>query len=380
MKKKIASLLLAMALVLVYAIPVAAAETELPVTDPAPAEITEPSENNVHENKIKLKTSGEAVSSDPEIQKAYDEYLALETAYNNKDYSELESAWNTIESNTDSEDWTDAQDEEFTKIIEDNIGINEYYIVIFSSAGVVYTEELHQAFLANKNAATAFDFVDNYDMLKSDFEVDFFEFIPSAEADYNDAKANYLPSENVVTVYEAYSDLEVALEIASYDSDFIDSCDAFEAVLDQFNELNNEELNQLASLMGLANGEEAWNQVFSDWANACTILELGAVYDAYYEDPNKETAAALVSEYERVFLTEGFFTEDDYELFREFFGGIDEMYSEAKALLEEKAIPSNKPDNGSSPATGDDFNAVPYVITMLMAAAGAILAVKRRKA
>ena len=32
-----------------------------------------------------------------------------------------------------------------------------------------------------------------------------------------------------------------------------------------------------------------------------------------YEDPNKETAAALVSEYERVFLTEGFFTEDDYE-------------------------------------------------------------------
>lgn len=374
MSKRIISLILAMALILAYTIPVAATETSQASPEAAPAEVSLDSAND-----LQPKAEGMKVSDDPEIQKAYEEYLALETAYNNKDYSALESAWNTINSNTDYEDWTDAQDEEFTKIIEDNIGIDEYYIVMYSAAGVVYTEELHQTFLANKNASTAFDFVKNYDMLINDFEVDFFEFIPSAEADYNDAKTNYLPSENVVTVYEAYSDLVVDLETASYDSDFIDACENFEAVLDIFNELNEEELDQLASFMGLDSGEEAWNQIFSDWANACTIMELGKVYDAY-DTSDINTVKAFLDKYESVFFSEGFFTEDDFELFREFFGGIDEMYSEAKALLEEKDNPSNKPSDESSPTTGDDFNAIPYVTLMLIAATGAILAVKRRNA
>ena len=52
MKKKIISILLAMALVLAYAIPVAATETDQAVTDPAPAEVTEPLENNVYEDEI----------------------------------------------------------------------------------------------------------------------------------------------------------------------------------------------------------------------------------------------------------------------------------------------------------------------------------------
>jgi len=204
MKKKIVSLLLAMALVLAYAIPVAATETEQPSTEPAPAELTEPLEKSVYENEIIPKTSGEAVSSDPEIQKAYDEFIALETAFNNRDYAALESAYSTMENNNDSEDWTEAQDED-----------------------------------------------------------------------------------------------------------------------------------------------------------------------------------------ERVFLTEGFFTEADRELFTVFFNDIEDVYTEAKAMLEDNGNgntntntqPTDKPDTvSSSPETGDDFNAVPYAVAMVMAAAGAILAVKRRKA
>jgi len=389
MKKKIVSLLLAMALVLAYAIPVAATETEQPSTEPAPAELTEPLEKSVYENEIIPKTSGEAVSSDPEIQKAYDEFIALETAFNNRDYAALESAYSTMENNNDSEDWTEAQDEEFTEIITNTVGLNHYLEVVFDSAGIIVTEELHQDFLSKKDAASAYEFVDQYDTLKTDYELDFFEFVPAAEVDYNDALTNYLPSDDAKVVYDAYYDLAYVLELGYYDEDFIDVCEEFEDVLDVFNALSEEELSQLAPLMGLSDGAEVWNQIFSDWANACTILELGAVYDAYYEDKNEETAAALVSEYERVFLTEGFFTEADRELFTVFFNDIEDVYTEAKAMLEDNGNgntntntqPTDKPDTvSSSPETGDDFNAVPYAVAMVMAAAGAILAVKRRKA
>ena len=166
-----------------------------------------------------------------------------------------------MENNNDSEDWTEAQDEEFTEIITNTVGLNHYLEVVFDSAGIIYTEELHQDFLSKKDASSAYEFIDQYDTLKTDYEIDFFEFVPAAEADYNDALTNYLPSGDVKVVYDAYYDLAYALEMGYYDEDFIDVCEAFEDVLDVFNALSEEDLSQLAPLMGLSDGAEVWNQI-----------------------------------------------------------------------------------------------------------------------
>ena len=94
---------------------------------------------------------------------------------------------------------------------------------------------------------------------------------------YEDAKQN-VPSQNVLDVYEAYKKVQTAL-LFGYDEDFVKACEGFEAVLDVYNALSEDDLNTLAVLMGLGNGEEAFNQILCDWINANIILELGAVYD-----------------------------------------------------------------------------------------------------
>lgn len=370
MKKKILSLVLAMALILSYTVPVAA--TEVTETETTPIVVTE---------DLQPKATEGTVSDDPELQKAYDCFIAVETAFNNRDYAALETAYKAITDGDPFGDWTDEQQDEFNKIIEDNIGYDRYLVIYFSTAYVIATEETHQTFLADKNYGTAYEFVAAYDLLKADFEVDLAEFVPSAAADYEDAKTNHLPAENIVKVYDAYVNLTDALEMAYYDSDFIEACEDFEAILDDFNALNEAELAELAKLMGVEDGERAWSMIFSDWANACTILEIGVVYEAYKDNENKETAKAYVEEYERVFLSKGFFTDEDFELFREFFPDIDYLYEGAQALLTPKDIPdNNKTDDEKSPATGDDFNAAPYVIVMFIAAAGACLTVRRKRA
>ena len=137
--------------------------------------------------------------------------------------------------------------------------------------------------------------------------------------------------------------------------------------------------------MKVEDGETAWNQIFADWILANIILEVGEAYDAYYENPNKETAAALVDVYERVFLDEEFFTEEEFEVLYAFFYDIDDLYDAAKDLLAgdkpdgATTEGSDKSDKDTSPETGDDFNAAPYAALMAIAAAVAGLAVKRRR-
>jgi len=360
MKRKIISLVLAMTLVLAYAVPVAA---------------TEPLDK---------------VSDDPAVQEAYDEYRALEKALDDGDLAALKTAYGELNG---AEFETEAQQEEFDKIVEEKIGYSEYMTAVFSAVYVIDAADKYEKYKANKNASTAYGFTDAVDTVTEDCELSMEPFVPGITADYEDAKTNYLPEENVLAVYKAYEELvQYSVDLHYYDEDFIAACAGFEAVLDEFNALTEAELEDLAELMGVEDGESAWNQIFSVWANANTVKELGKAYTDYTEKPDKESAAVLVEVYERVFLSEGFFTEEDFEQFREFFFDIDDVYAEAKALLakadnghsnegaaDETAAESDKSDKDDSPATGDDFNVAPYASLMLIAAGVAAIAVKRRK-
>ncbi len=384
MKRKILSLVLAMILVLAYAVPVAATESESQVAEDAVAvEVTEPAPAATDEVTPNTADPEDKVSDDPAVQEAYDQYRALEKALADGDLAALRDAYNELNG---SEFETDAQQEEYDKIVEEKIGYNEYLVVAFSAAYVIDAADKYEAYKADKNAGTAYDFIAAVDAVTEDCELSMEPFVPGISADYEDAKT-YLPEENVMNVFEAYVDLMTEMEWESYNQDFVEACEAFEAVLDDFNALTEEELDQLAVLMGLEDGEAAWNQIFADWVLANIIMEVGEAYDAYYENPNKDTAAALVDVYERVFLSEDFFTEEEFEVLYAFFLDIDGVYDEAKALLTEDKAPADEPateesdksDKDTSPETGDDFNAAPYAALMVIAAAVAVLAVKRRK-
>ena len=390
MKRKILSLVLAMTLALAYAVPVAAAEADVQATeDVAAVEVTEPAPAVSDEAVPNTADPGEKVSDDPAVQEAYDTYIALEKALADGDLAALKEAYNYL---SKGEFETEAQQEEFDKIIDEKIGYEESLVALFSAAYVIDAADKYDAYKANKNIGTAYDFVDAVDTVTEDCELSMESFVPGISADYEDAKANYLPAENVLTVYKAYEELVLySVELHYYDEDFFAAYEGFEAVLDEFNALTEDELADLAELMGVEDGEAAWNQIFSVWVNASTVMELGEAYTAYTEKPGKDTAAALVEVYERVFLSKDFFIEEDFELFREFFFDIDDVYAEAKALVTEDKAPSeetvtnettaesDKSDKDNSPATGDDFNAAPYAAIMVIAAAVAGLAVKRRK-
>lgn len=376
MKKKILSLVLAMTLVLGYAVPVAATEATTP--EAAPAEVAV---------EVTPNAAGETVSEDPSVQAAYDTYRDLEAAIANEDYAALKVANDALSGASFD---TDAQQEEFDALVEEKIGYDEYFVMVFTAAYIIDAGNKYDAYQANKNANTAYNFVAAVDIVTEDFEINMEGFIPGISADYEDAKATYLSDEDVLAVYDAYVNLVLySVDLSYYDDDFFAACEGFEAVLNTFNELTEEQLNDLADLMGVEDGAAAWNQVFSVWVNASTILEIGEAYEAYNDNPNEETAAALVEVYERVFNTAGFFTEDDYTQFREFFFDIDDVYESAKALIEgaeeepsDEAVPeeeSDLSDADTSPETGDDFNMTPYAALMLVAALVAGLAVKRRK-
>ena len=120
-----------------------------------------------------------------------------------------------------------------------------------------------------------------------------------------------------------------------YDEDFVKACEEFEAVLDVFNNLSEDDKKDLAALMSLESAEDAFDQILCDWINANMILELGEVYDAYVSDPNVDQAKALVEKYEEVFGATEMFLPEDFELFRNAVFCIDDYYAEAKMLLEE---------------------------------------------
>lgn len=322
------------------------------------------------------------VSDDAKVQEAYEAYLKVVDAMNNHEYAIMKENYNKVDELTLG--FEDEQAEEWQKVLKENGGELEALENLFEAAYIIGLDSYRETYNNTPNAKSAYDFVTNYDECVAS-EISFKEMLEDIEEDY--AKAlNDLPSEDVVTVYKAYEKIQTAMSFG-YDEDFVKACEEFEAVLDVFNALSEEDLNVLALFLHLENGEEAFNQIFFDWINANTILELGAVYDAYVADPNADTAKALVEKYDEVFGNTELFTPDDFVLFQNAVFCIEDYYEEAKALLAE-ASDSGEPgivepeedeaDRNASPKTGDDSDMMMTFAVMVGAAALVFATVKKK--
>lgn len=389
MKEKIVSLVLAMTLVLAYAVPVAAtdadtsAPNEVTVTEEtavpdeaADTDTSAPNETTVTEKtsvSSEAATAGNVVSEDPQVQAAYEAYLEMEDALSVNEYGPLKDAYDKF--TAIKSDFTDAQSDEWDRVVTDVIGYKQVVSVAISANMIINTVAKMEAYQANPNAKTATDFVYMYEeCVDAGISIDLFD--PDIKGAYETAKSTDVPSENVLKVYDAYADLAEALELLAagyYDEDFIAACENFETVLDIVNELTEAELTDLACLMEVEDGETAFYTMLSDWINANLALELGALYDAWEADQNEETAAAFVEKYEEILNDTALLTKADKKVILTSFT---DAYETAKAFLAE----AEKSGKDTSPETGDDFNAAPYAALAVMAAAAAGLAAKRRKA
>ena len=197
----------------------------------------------------------------------------------------------------------------------------------------------------------------------------------------DDAKPN-VPSQDVLDVYKAYEKVQDALSFG-YDEDFVIACEEFEAVLDIYNDLSEDDMNALAALLSLENGEEAYNQILCDWINANIILELGEVYDAYVSEPNIDTAKALVEKYDEVFSATEMFLPEDFALFRNAVFCIDDYYEEAKMLLadasDEGEADEEEADKDATPKTGDSSDMMMPLVVMVAAACVVVIVKKKQQ-
>lgn len=338
------------------------------------------------------------ISEDSAVQAAYDAYFEISDALNVHEYGPLKDAVEKYTAITDA--FTDEQSDEWDRVVADVIGYDEALSTLISANMVVDTVAKKDAYQADPNAKTAEDFVYMYEeCVAAEIRIDLFE--PGIESVYETAKTVDMPSEDVLKVYDAYVDLAEALEALEYgfyDEDFVNACKNFEAALDIFNELTEEELAELACLMEVENAEEAFSIILSDWINANLALELGAVYDAYQNDPTDEKAASeFVEKYEEILNDTQMLTDADkkviltsfkeaYEMAKDFLAETDDTPDDGqtpdKSDKSDKSDTSDKSDKSvktASPKTGDASNAAPFAALMVIAAAVAGLAVKRRK-
>ena len=375
MKKKILSLVLALTLVLAYAVPVAATDTSA-----VPAEVTATTE-------MAVPNGAESVSEDPQIQAAYDAFIEVAEALNVHEYGPMKDALDKY--NAVTAEFTDAQSDAWTELVYGELKDKDVLGTLISATLVDYAVQQKEAYQKNPNAKTAMDFVSAYDScVDAGIEIEYFD--AGIKSVYEMAKEVDLPKDNAMTVYNAYVVLDEALEVLEagfYDEDFVNACKGYEAVLDIFNELTDEEMQDLAWLMGVEDAEAVYGIVLNDWINANLAWQLGELCDTYLNNPTAKTASEFVEQYEALLNDTMVLTDADKKVILTAF---EATYEDAKALLAEagdaavdnitegEREPADKSDKDTSPATGDDFNAAPFAVLMVIAAAVAALAVKRR--
>ena len=273
----------------------------------------------------------------------------------------------------------------------------DFWSVLFSANVVMTTNGFYEGYLADKNAKTAYDFVSYYSQDEmEDYEADILRFMPDIEAVVEEAKAD-MPSEHVVSVYEAYVAVQNALAFRMMNEDVYAAVEGFEAVLDAFNEMGlygddetaEKDRADLAALMGVEDGETAWYQVVGDWVNINILIGVDAAYQAYLADPSVENAEAFVEVYDGIYNDPAYVDEDLSVLVEEFFVDIHDVYADANAVLadgdtegqpggddegqpdEEQGEDIEAEDKESSPSTGDQNHLVLWLGMML--AAGAVM-------
>ncbi len=350
--------------------------------------------------------AAETVSSDPDVQGAYDAYIAMEEAmYTTGDYAAMVAAFNDLDQKSTIIEGNEAKSEEWQKIVADKVGLDKFVNDAFNLAFamMVFEKEIEgekgliEDYKAAPDIKKAYDLVDTYELLEEDKVlmdklaegIDAADSSRQVAATYKAAEeALAAVSPDVIAVYEAYILVDDAVTYADPD-DFDEAISEFKKVLDIFNEgLDDNEKADLAIFLGAKDWEEAYGIILGDWINLNVADEMVGLYEAFKAEPNEETAKAFVEKYDSIYNDPSYVDEELRELVSLSIEDIDGAYNEAKALLdgtggsgpgEVDPDPDNG-GNGKSPNTGDDFNALPFAAVMLLAALGMGAAVARRRA
>lgn len=345
------------------------------------------------------------VSSDATVQTAYEKYNAIVGAMAANSYDLLESEYEELISIIS--DFTDEQEEEWNCVVNEVIGLNTALSNLYNASHVVYTIGLMQMYQKSPNVRTAYKFVQAYEDCLS-LEIAINNMHSGVEAVYTTAKSTDMPSEDVVALYNAYVEVVEALESGNPEN-LEDAIKEFQAVVDIYNEIDAVEFEELACLLEiksedeeLTDGEYIAQIIFADWMNINILDTLNKQYSQYVNDPDAENAGGLIMAYEMCFPENEENEIISADLVYSFFPDIDDVYADAKVLLEksDNLDPDDYDDSSSNddsdsnldsdknestdkdavsfPSTGDNFNKQVPLIVILILSVGAGLIAKRK--
>lgn len=344
--------------------------------------------------EISDKVENIEVQNEDNVKLVYDAYKEVKAALDSLSYDELASKVEDFYEVIDIyNEFTEEELESLAVLLGAEDAEEAFAIILndwINANVVVSMNEVYEAYLADKTPYTALDFVELYDGVYNDPEyVDeelrelvrgFFENI---HEDYEEA-LEIKPSDDIMAVYNAYMDLESYLQFG-YVEDLAVAVENFYEVVDIYNEFTEGELDILATLIGLENGEEAYSVILSDWINANVIMEMNNVYEAYLNDPTLDTAKEFVEYYDAIYNDPDYVDEELREMVYNFFFTIDEDYEDAKKLIDEsqqetedpkeepKQEEKNEDENIVNPETGDIFWSTIFNVTICACAIGYIV-------
>ncbi len=317
--KKFLVVLLAISLVMMSVVPAFAAE------------------NNV----VATQSSPDQVVPDSRAQQLYDAFVELKNTVYGNDLTAFLKAYDDFEAISTSIDaLTDEEAEELVALFgSDMEAMVEELLTVAIVAGFVKGVYLDcEEFKANPNTSTAVMVIEDLESIAFNEETEDDEFSKALRnliTDIDDiykAALEYKPTDRVYKLYDSYYEISDLLEWCLYE-DLEEATKGFRDAYNNIDEFTDEEKEQISALIGLP-FEEAIEVMICDYIDACIIVDTGKIYDAYIDNPNKDTAQALVDQYESIFNDESFNDEYLEEQIFEFFYDLEELYLEAKAMLE----------------------------------------------
>ncbi|MBE6824620.1 MAG: hypothetical protein E7513_04675 [Ruminococcaceae bacterium] len=337
--KKLLVVLLAITLVMMSVVPAFAAENDVVATQSSPDQVT----------------------PDSRVQQLYNAFVELKNTLYGNDLTAFLNAYDDFEAiSTSIDTLTDEEAEELVALFgSDMEGMVEELLTVAIVAGFVKGVYLDcEEFKATPNTSTAVMVIEDLESIAFNEEIEDDEFskairnlISDIDEVYKEA-LEYKPTDRVYKLYESYYDMLDLLEWYLYE-DLEETTKEFRDAYNSIDEFTDEEKDQISALIGLP-FEEAIGLMVSDYIEACIIVDTGKIYDAYIDNPCKDTAQALVDQYDGIFNDPSFSDEYLEDLIGEYFYDLEELYLEAKAMLEKDDDDSDDEDDTVSGGDKED--------------------------
>ena len=297
---------------------------------------------------------------DPTAQAFYDACVNLETAIAGSSVDEVKTAYEAFEVLSEIEEWSDAQLEDLNTLFGMDMEEKIYDILsdIISAAVIIATDEVYDAYVADKNVKTALDFVQTYDSLfgedgmasEGESKDMMYRFFPEIDTVYADALTN-APSDEATAVYEAITSLEESFEFESIEM-VEETIDTYSDVFESLDSLDDAVKAEVAALLE-ADYDDVVENVNTLLDVAAKLSEINETYNTFLDEYTAEAAQAYVDMYDALYADGA---DEALQTYAEaFFYDLEDVYEEAKIVLDEEDDNNkNNNDNKNNNKKDDD--------------------------